>query len=190
MRNVILQEFVSLDGLAADQNSSVDFIPGATAGDQSFGQRQMNFIASLDAILLGRVTYQMFAGFWPNVTSGEDKPFADRLNSIPKIVFSRTLDSAPWGKFEPARIVKNDAAQEIAKLKRASGKNMVIWGSISLGQSLLQAGCIDEIQLVLCPVVLGSGRTLFEGKVDPLQMKLVKAKSFDRGTVLLEYRTA
>ena len=190
MRNVILQEFVSLDGLAADQNSSVDFIPGATAGDQSFGQRQMNFIASLDAILLGRVTYQMFAGFWPNVTSGEDKPFADRLKLNPETRLLSDALQRPVGQIRACPDRENDAAQEIAKLKRASGKNMVIWGSISLGQSLLQAGCIDEIQLVLCPVVLGSGRTLFEGKVDPLQMKLVKAKSFDRGTVLLEYRTA
>jgi RibD C-terminal domain len=103
MRNVVLQEFVSLDGLAAGLNNSVDFIPGATAGDPSFGQRQMSFIDTIDAILLGRVTYEMFAGFWPNVTSGDDKPFADKLNSIPKVVFSRTLDSAPWGKFEPAQ---------------------------------------------------------------------------------------
>jgi dihydrofolate reductase len=186
---VILQEFVSLDGMVAGPNKSVDFIPRATAGDPSFEKRQMSFMDSIDAILLGKVTYEMFAGYWPNLTSGEDKPFADKLNAIPKIVFSRTLDRAPWGKFHPARIVKNDAAEEVAKLRRASGKSMVIWGSISLAQSLLRAGHIDEIEIVFCPVTLGSGRTLFD-TVDPLQMKLVQTKSFDSGTVLLAYRTA
>lgn len=190
MRKVILQEFVSLDGLVADANNGVDFIPAATAGDPSFEQRQMSFMDSVDDILLGRVTYEMFAGYWPNVTSGDDKPFADKLNAIPKIVFSRTLERAPWGKFEPARIVKNDAAEEVAKLRRASGKSMVIWGSISLAQSLLRAAQIDEIELVFCPVTLSNGRTLFGGTLDPLQMKLLQTKSFDRGTVLLAYRAA
>src|SRR5688500_13917737 len=190
MRNVILQEFVSLDGLAAGPDNSVDFIPGATTADPSFGHRQMSFIDSIDAILLGRTTYEMFAGYWPNVTSGEDKPFADKLNAIPKIVFSRTLERAPWGKFEPARIVKNHAAEEAATLKQAPGKSMVVWGRISLAQSLLGAGSIDRMELIVCPAILGSGRTLFGGKVAPLQMKLVKTKSCDRGTVLLAYRTA
>lgn len=92
MRNVILQEFVTLDGLAAGPNDSVDFVPASTQGDQSFGQRQLDFMDSVDTILLGRVTYTMFAGYWPKVTSGEDKPFADKLNAIPKVVFSRSLD--------------------------------------------------------------------------------------------------
>lgn len=86
MRNVILQEFVSLDGLAAGPNDSVDFIPAATRGDRSFGQQQFSLIDSIDTILLGRVTYRMFAEYWPKVTEGDDKPFADKLNAIPKIV--------------------------------------------------------------------------------------------------------
>jgi dihydrofolate reductase len=104
MRNVILQEFVSLDGLAAGPNGSVDFVPASTQGDHSFGERQMGFMDSIDTILLGRVTYQMFAGHWPNVT----------------------------------------AECEVAKLKQSAGKDMVIWGSISLAQSLITAGLIDQ----------------------------------------------
>jgi dihydrofolate reductase len=186
MRKVILQEFVSLDGLAAGPNDSVDFIPASSAGDHSFGRQQMAFIDSIDAMLLGRVTYQMFAGHWPNVTSGDDKPFADKLNAMPKIVFSRTLDRAPWGKWDDARIVRSSAAKEVVKLKQSSGKGMVIWGSISLAQSLMSEGLIDEYQLVVCPVVLGSGKPLFRD-TDSLNMKLLKTKSFDRGTVLLAY---
>jgi dihydrofolate reductase len=78
----------------------------ATSGDQSFGACQLAFMETIDAILLGRKTYEMFAGYWPNVTSGDDKPFEGRINAIPKIVFSRSLDRAPWGKHAEATIVK------------------------------------------------------------------------------------
>jgi dihydrofolate reductase len=176
--------------LAAGPHDSVNFVPASTAGDQSFGQQQMGFIDSIDAILLGRVTYNMFAEYWPKVTSGEDKPFADKLNAIPKIVFSKTLDHAPWDKWADATIVKNSAAKEVAKLKQKSGKDMVIWGSISLAQSLMKEGLIDEYQLIVCPIVLGSGKPLFRDKVDSFDMILLNTKSFDRGTVLLAYAAA
>jgi dihydrofolate reductase len=190
MRNVILQEFVSLDGLAAGPNDSVDFVPASTQGDQRFGQRQLSFMDSIDLILLGRVTYTMFAGHWPKVTSGADKPFADKLNAIPKIVFSRSLDRAPWGSWDDAKIVKNSAAKEVARLRQGSGKDMVIWGSISLAQSLMNEGLIDEYQLVVCPVVLGSGKPLFRDKANSFGMRLLKTESFDRGAVLLAYTAA
>jgi dihydrofolate reductase len=185
MRKVILQEFVSLDGMAAGPGGNIDYIPGSTAGDASFGANQAAFIDSIDAIVLGRVTYEMFAQYWPNVTSGEDKPFADRLNAIRKFVFTKTLDRAPWGKFEEARVMKGDTAETIAKMKQERGKNMVVWGSISLAQSLVKAGLVDEHQLVVCPVVLGGGRPLYRESVQGL--RLLKAKSFDRGSVLLAY---
>lgn len=187
MRKVILQEFVTLDGLAAGSHDSVDFIPASTQGDQSFGREQLKLMDAIDTILLGSVTYRMFADYWPVVTKGEDKSFADKLNEIPKIVFSKTLDSAPWGKWEEAKVVKNSAAQEVAKLKQRSGKDMVIWGSISLAQSLMKEGLIDEYRLVTCPVVLGSGRPLFLDKVDALDLRLLEAKTLDLGAVQLRY---
>jgi len=189
MRNVILQEFVSLDGLAAGANDSVSFVPASMQGDQSFGQRQLTFMDSIDTILLGRVTYEMFAAHWPKVTSGEDKQFADKINATPKVVFSRTLARAPWGGWDDARIVKNDAAQEVAKLKEAPGRDMVIWGSLSLAQSLMDEGLIDEYQLIVCPLVLGSGRPLFRDSTS-FDMRLLNARSFDRGAVLLSYEAA
>lgn len=187
MRKVILQEFVSLDGLAAGPNDSVDFIPASTQGDQSFGQHQLRFMDSIDLIVLGRVTYSMFAGHWPNVTSGDDKPFADKLNAIPKVVFSKSLDRAPWGGWDDARIGKGSAATEVAKLRNSPGKDMVIWRSISLAQSLMKEGLIDEYQLVVCPLVLGSGKALFRSKADSFGMKLLRTQSFDLGAVLLAY---
>jgi dihydrofolate reductase len=180
----MLQEFVTLNGLAAGPSDSVDFIPASTRGDRSFGQDQFAF---LDTILLGRVTYRMFAGYWPNLTDGEEKPFADKLNSTPKIVFSRTLDRAPWGTWDEARIVKTSAADEVARLKGQSGKDIVVWSSISLAQSLVNEGLIDEYRLVVCPIVLASGRPLFSDKVAAIDMELLDAKALALGAVSLKY---
>lgn len=189
MRNLVLQEFVSLDGRASGPNDSVNFVPAAMQGDKSFGERQLQFMDSIDAILLGRVTYTMFAGHWPNVKSGEDKQFADKINATSKIVFTKTLTRAPWGTWDDARIVKTDAAREVARLKETPGKDMVIWGSLSLAQSLIDEGLIDDYQLIVCPVVLGNGRSLFRDK-DSLEMRLLDTRSFDRGAVLLSYEAA
>ena len=188
MRKVILQEFLSLDGLASGPNGSVDFVPASNSGDKGFGERQIAFMDSIDAILLGRVTYEMFAGYWPNVTSGaDDKPFADKINATPKVVFSNTLQRAPWGKFDEARVVKGNAADEIAKLRQASGKDMVIWGSLSLARSLMSDGLIDQYQIIVCPVVLGEGKRLFPEKNGSHDVALLNSKSFERGSVLLTY---
>jgi dihydrofolate reductase len=83
MRKVILQEFITLDSLAAGPKDNVDFVPAATEGDKSFGQEQVKLLNTVDTILLGRVTYEMFAGYWPKITKGKEKAFADKLNSIP-----------------------------------------------------------------------------------------------------------
>ena len=189
MRNVILQEFVSVDGQATGRNGSVDFIPQSTNGDQSFGRRQIQFMESIDNILLGRVTYQMFAQYWPGVTSGEDKPFADRINSTPKVVFSRTLGHAPWGSFEGALIARGSPEDEVSRLRREPGKEMVVWGSLSLAQTLIRNGLIDRYELIICPTVLGEGRPLF-ANTPPLGLKLITTTSFDRGTVLLAYESS
>ena len=187
MRKLIVQEFVSLDGLAAGPNESVDFVPAASKGDESFGRDQLALMDAVDTILLGRVTYTMFAGYWPKVTEGAEKTFAEKLNSIPKVVFSKTLDRAPWGTWPDARIVKGSAADEVAKLKAQPGKDMIVWGSISLAQSLIKKGLVDEYRLVVCPVVLGGGRPLFSDDGHHIDMKMVEAKTLDLGAVSLKY---
>jgi dihydrofolate reductase len=186
MRKLIVQEFVSADGLAADARGAVEFVPAATKSDPSFGRRQTVFIDSIDAILLGRVTYELFTSYWPYVPEGDDdKPFADKLNAIPKIVFSRTLERAPWGRFEPARIVSANVPGAVAALKQEPGKNMVLWGSLSVAQELLKAGAVDEVQLIVCPVTLGGGRTTFGEHAQTLT--LLHTQSFGHGSVLLAY---
>jgi dihydrofolate reductase len=185
MRNLILQEFVSVDGMAAGRDGSTDFIPASSRGDQSLERRQESFLDSIDTILLGRKTYEMFVEYWPKVTSGANRPLADKLNAIPKIVFSTTLDRAPWGDWQEATVTKGDAVREIERLKRQPGKDMVIWGSLSLAQSIMSEDLIDEYELIVCPVVLVEGRRLFEDNVAPAEM--LSTRSFDRGTVLLSY---
>ena len=190
MRSVILQEFVSVDGSAAASDGTVDFVPAATSGDESFGRRQLAFIGSVDTILLGRVTYELFARYWPKVTDGDDKPFADKINSTPKIVFSRTLERAPWGDWDAATIVKDNAVEEVHKLKQKPGRDIVIWGSLSIAQTLMAEHLIDEYQLLVCPVVLPGGIPLFRDHARSVELTLLATKSFDHGAVLLAYRPA
>lgn len=187
MRKVVVQEFVTLNGLAAGPHGTIDFVPASTQGDQAFGRDQLAFIDTIDTILLGRVTYRMLADYWPHVTAGAEKLFADRVNATPKVVFSRTLERAPWGVWDEARIVNGTPADEVATLKHQSGKDIAIWGSISLVQCLIKEGLVDEYRLVVCPVVLGSGRPLFNDGIMSIGMKLMRANTLDRGAVALMY---
>jgi dihydrofolate reductase len=187
MRRLIVQEFVTLDGLAAGPNGETDFIPAAVVGDARFADSQMRFIDSIDTMALGRVNYEMFASYWPTAT-GDDKPFADKLNALDKLVFSRTIDRAPWGSFEDATLTRNDPRDEIPRLKAREGKDIVVWGSLTLVQSLAEARLVDEYQLwVLPPLVLGGGRPLFAEGVGSIRMDLLEAKSTDQGATLLRY---
>jgi dihydrofolate reductase len=188
MRKVILQEIVSLDGYAAGPNGDVGFIPASTKGDPRWGAEQSALMDTVDTLLLGRVTYEMFSGFWPAITEGEEKEFADKFNGLQKVVFSKTLKRAPWGNWSEGRIVKGNPPDEIAKLKKQPGKNMLISGSISIGQALAEANMIDEYHVVVCPVVLGSGRPLFRDKSAGKQLELIDSHGLDRGAVSLLYR--
>ena len=187
MRKLVLQEFVSLDGLATGPNNSVDFIPASTQGDLTFGREQLDLMSRIDTMLLGRMTYQMFSGFWPNVTEGAEKDFADKFNAVPKVVFSTTLERAPWGSWDPGRIVGSDPVAEVTKLKREPGKDILISGSLTIAQLLIDAKLVDEYRLVLCPVVLGGGRSLFREKSPSIPLTVVNASKLDRGAVSLVY---
>jgi len=187
VRRLIVQEFVTIDGLAAGPNGEVDFIPAATVGDSVVADNQMRFIDTVDTIVLGRVTYEMFAGYWPTAT-GDDKPFADKLNATPKIVFSRTLDRAPWGSWDEATISREDPRDEIPRLREREGKDLVVWGSLTLVRSLTEAGLVGEFQLWLLPTVLGAGRPLFTEGLGSIDMELLEARTSEKGAALLRYR--
>ena len=191
MRKLILQEFVSIDGRASGPGDSVDFIPAHRLDeDDTYTQESLAFINSVDTMLLGSVTYRMFSGYWPNVTEGREKSFADKFNALRKVVFSKSLDRAPWGSWPEATISRNDVADEVRKLKQSGGKDLVLFGSLSLVKALTDAKLIDEYRLVVLPVVLGDGRPLFPEGRQPLEMKLLAEKRFDKGGALLKYAPA
>jgi dihydrofolate reductase len=186
MRKVILQEWLTIDGFAADRNGNLDFVTSPELNKESDNDL-LEFMDTVDTILLGAVTYKLFVDFWPAATT-ETEIVADKLNSTKKIVFSTWLAHAPWGKWPDATIVGTDASKEINKLKTQSGKNMVLWGSISLAQSLMKENLIDEYHLRICPIAVGSGKSLFSNNIESLNFKLVDFKKYNSGLVLLHYQ--
>jgi dihydrofolate reductase len=185
MRKVILQEWVSLDGYAVDADGSLDFFP-ATEQDRYSDRDQLAFLDGVDTILLGRKTYELFVDYWPTASTDREI-IADRLNELPKLVFSNTLTEAPWGTWPPARIVRGDAVAEIRRLKAQDGKHMVLWGSLSLAQDLMAADLIDEYHLQLCPTLVGGGRPLFPGREGYANLTRVNVRTYDTGVVFLHY---
>jgi dihydrofolate reductase len=144
-------------------------------------------ITAEDTILLGRVTYQEWEPYWPTST---DEPYASHINNTPKYVVSSTLDKVEWGKWGNISLIKGNLAEEIAKLKQQPGKNIGVSGSPSLVRSMLQNDLLDELTLMIHPVVAGSGKRLFEKEGDLKRMKLVDTKTTKTGVSVLTYQPA
>ena len=187
MRKLIVEEWMSLDGYVTDKNNQLDFFTNLTPEQNTYSdQDQLQFLETIDTIVLGRKTYELFVDFWPTATTDKEV-IADKLNSIPKIIFSNTITEAPWGKWPAATIIKGEATAAIKKLKSLPGKDMVLWGSISLAQSLMQADLIDEYHIQLCPVVNGGGKSFFPGQLNLNHLKLKEVRQYNTGTVFLNY---
>ena len=185
MRRLILEEWMSLDGFAVDKDGTLDFFPASEA-DRFSDRDQLEFLDSVDTILLGRRTYELFVDYWPTATADQEI-IADRLNSLPKLVFSNTLSEAPWGGWSPARVVHGDAMAEIRELKARDGKHMVLWGSLSLAQELIAADLIDEYHFQLCPTLVGGGRQLFPTLESYARLQRMNVRTYDTGVVFLHY---
>jgi dihydrofolate reductase len=185
MRKLILEEWLSLDGFAADRDGRLDFFPPSEA-DKFSDRDQLRFLDSVDTILLGRKTYELFVDFWPAATTDKEI-IADHLNALPKIVFSNTLKEAPWGKWDPARVISGDAVAEIRRLKAEDGKHMVLWGSLSLAQAVIAADLVDEYHLQICPTLVGGGRTLFPSLDHYANLRRVSVRTYETGVVFLHY---
>jgi len=142
-------------------------------------------IAGEDIILLGRVTYQQWSAYWPNST---DEPYASHINKIPKIVVSTTLDRVSWGQWDNVTLIKGNLAEELARLKQQPGKNITVAGSATLTRSLLQADLLDELTLMVHPVIVGRGQRLFDGGGDLKRLQLVYSKATRTGVMILTYR--
>ena len=179
MRKLFWQMSVTVDGFMEGENHELDATAGFT--DEDFERYATEMLKSIDGMLLGRKTYELFAGHWPTATS-ED---AERMNSLPKIVFSRTLKSVEWNN---ARLVSDNIAEEITQLKEQSGKDLALFGSADLASSLMRLGLIDEYRIFVTPVVLGRGTPMFKDVREIKHLKLVKADRWNSGTVALYYQ--
>jgi dihydrofolate reductase len=136
-------------------------------------------------LLFGRITYELMTSYWPTPQAMESDPVvAERMNNLPKVVFSRTLDKASWNN---TRLVKGGLAEEIREMKQGAGDDVTILGSGSIVSQLAQEGLIDEFQMVMNPVVLGEGRTMFDGIKEELTLRLTKSRTFRNGNVFLCY---
>jgi dihydrofolate reductase len=184
MRRLIMFNSISLDGYFADRNSRMDW------AHPSVPDREWDDFVSGNAggggtLVFGRITYEWMAAYWPTPRAAEDNPaVAEGMNRSEKIVFSRTLRDAAWAR---TRIVREDPADEIRRLKETPGPDMAILGSGSIVARLAPVGLIDSYQLVVTPVALGGGRTLFAGLPRPLALKLAEARRFANGNVVLTY---
>ena len=188
VRKVVASEFLTLDGVMED--------PGWTF--QFSGEEQPKYkfdeLAMADALLLGRVTYEGFAVAWPNMMDQYEGPsraelgeYADMMNGYPKHVVSKTLEEPlEWNNSTLIR----DVAEEVSRLKQQPGKDILIFGSGDLVNTMMEHNLIDEYRLMIFPILLGSGKRLFADGIDKTVLELVDTKTFDSGVVVLTYRPA
>jgi len=179
VRKLIMWNMVTLDGyFEGPKPWEIDW--HEFAWGEELEQLSIDQTGSADLLLFGRRTYQGMSDYWPTAT----EQVAVIMNSIAKVVFSRTLDKADWNN---TRLVKSNAEEEVARLKQQPGKDMLIFGSADLSAALMRHGLVDEYRLGLTPVVLGGGNLLFKPAPDRLRMKLLEARPLKTGCVILRY---
>jgi dihydrofolate reductase len=182
MRKVAAWLFIALDGVVEAPHLWQEGL----MDDDMLGDI-ISQIDAEDAILMGRVTYQEFAPYWPTAT---DEPFASHINNTPKYVVSTTLEEVEWGKWDKPKLIKDTKrlAKEISKLKQQPGKNIGVSGSPTLVRSLLQEGLLDELKLMVHSVIVGPGKRLFVETGDLKKLQLVDSKVTSKGVVILTYQ--
>jgi dihydrofolate reductase len=187
MGRIVVTEFVSLDGVIEDPGGSEDFKYGGWSFEFSRGDEGNNFkleeTRNSEALLLGRVTYEGFAQAWPS-REGE---FADKFNSMPKYVVSSTLKDPEWNN---STVLTGDVVQEVSKLRQESGGDVVVHGSAQLVNTLIENDLVDELRLMVFPVVLGAGKRLFGETTDKKALSLADTKTVGDGVAILTYRRA
>jgi dihydrofolate reductase len=182
MRKVLFFMLTSLDGYFEGPGHEIDW----HNTDEEFQEFAIEQTGQAGMLLFGRVTYEMMVSYWPTRQAIESDPIvAHLMNTLPKIVFSKTLTKADW---QNTRLVKTDFIKEVSALKEQPGKDLCILGSSDLAVSFLEAGLLDEIRILVNPIVLGAGKHLFKGIQDRLKLKLLKTRIFKNGNILLYYQ--
>lgn len=189
-----LTQFLTLDGVSQgpgspDEDTSDGFSKGGWFVphlDEEFVKLAADWLGQADALLFGRRTYDNFSRDWPRITDPGD-PFTEKMNGLPKYVASRSLKTADWA---PTTILSGDIAAQVSELKQESGRELQIHGSATLAQSLLAAGLLDELRLVIAPVVLGSGRRLFPEGGAAAGLRLIRSEATPGGLAVHVYESA
>jgi dihydrofolate reductase len=180
VRRVIVSNVASLDGFFETPDKKLDWV----VTDAEFFDYAKGMLRAADTLLFGRATYEHMADYWPTAPTDE---IADKMNNLEKIVFSRTLYEAAWNN---SRLAEKNPQEEVSSLKKRPGKDIVVLGSASVASSLLQAGLVDEYRVILQPVLIGRGNPLFKDITERIQLKLILARAFGSGVVLLSYQRA
>jgi len=186
MARIVITEFVSLDGVMEDPGGAEGFKYGGWSFQFDYGdgnQFKMDEALAAQALLLGRVTYEGFAKAWPSM-EGE---FADKFNSMPKYVVSKTLQNGDWNN---TTVLRGDVVDEASKLREAPGGDIQVHGSRTLAQTLIEHDLVDELHLMVFPVVLGTGKRLFGDTSDRMRLRLTESKVVGDGIAILVYQRA
>jgi len=185
MGRIVVTEFVSLDGVVEDPGGSEDFKYGGWSFEFDRGAEgnafKLDETRASSALLLGRVTYEGFAEAWPS----RDGEFADMFNSMPKYVVSSTLEQPEWTN--TTVLDADDLEAAVARLKQESDGDVVVHGSVQLAQALIERDLVDELRLMVFPVVLGTGKRLFGDPGEKKTLRLVESKAVGDGVVILTY---
>jgi len=182
LRNLFAFNMVTLDGFFEGPNRDISW----HNVDDEFNQFAIEQASTVGAILFGRVTYELMASYWPTPAAQSDDPMvANLMNTLPKVVFSRTLQKAEWNN---TRLIKDNVAEEILKMKQEPGNDLAVFGSANLLSSLMQMNLVDEHRVMVNPVLIGSGTPLFRNIAQKVDLKLVKTRTFKSGNVLLYYQ--
>lgn len=184
MRRLVVFNSETLDGYFTDSNGDMSW---AHKNDPEWTAFVADNARGGGTLLFGRITYELMARYWPTPAAAKNDPVvAERMNSLPKVVFSRTMDKASWNNTTVAK----EAGSEVRKLKNESGPDLVLMGSGRIVSQLASEGLIDEYQIVVNPIVLGKGRTMFEGIKEKLNLKRTRTRAFANGNVLSCYEPA
>jgi dihydrofolate reductase len=181
MREVIVAMSVSLDGFVAPLKGAPDH--RSAPDDPVLKQTKLDWLSRVGTHAMGRVSYQEMAQHWPT----SDDPYAAPMNDRPKVVFSKTLETADWND---SRVARGDLAEEISALKQEPGGEIIAWGGASFVQALSRAGLVDEYRLVINPYALGAGLPLFKDLSEPISLELIQATTYATGAALHIYRPA
>jgi dihydrofolate reductase len=177
MRKIVAGLFISLDGVVeAPETWHFPYF------NDEMAEAVATQAAAADTMLLGRKTYEEFAAYWPNQSS--DEPFADVMNGTPKLVASTTLKAVAW---QNSTLIEGDVVEALKGIKEQPGKAISITGSPTLVRSLLRAGVLDELRLLVHPIVVGHGKRLFEAEDQPIPLRLIEAKTFTTGVQAMTY---